>query len=51
MKSEDIRIARELKSRLSSLVELLDFKECVRINITSIKGAHTFIFDYASQSG
>ena len=26
MKSEDLRIARELKSRLSSLVELLDFK-------------------------
>jgi len=26
MKNEDIRIARELKNRLSSLVELLDFK-------------------------
>jgi len=26
MRSEDFRIARELKSRLSSLVELLDFK-------------------------
>lgn len=26
MRSEDVRIARELKSRLSSLVELLDFK-------------------------
>jgi predicted nucleotidyltransferase len=26
MRSEDLRIARELKSRLSSLVELLDFK-------------------------
>ena len=26
MKNKDIRIARELKSRLSSLVELLDFK-------------------------
>jgi len=26
MKSEDFRIARELKSRLSSLVDLLDFK-------------------------
>ena len=26
MKSEDFRIARELKSRLSSLVELIDFK-------------------------
>jgi len=26
MRSEDIRIARELKSRLSSFVELIDFK-------------------------
>jgi len=26
MRSEDLRIARELKKRLSSLVELLDFK-------------------------
>ncbi len=26
MKNEDVRIARELKKRLSSLVELLDFK-------------------------
>jgi predicted nucleotidyltransferase len=26
MRSEDIRIARELKGRLSSLVDLLDFK-------------------------
>jgi uncharacterized protein len=26
MRSEDVRIARELKTRLSSIVELLDFK-------------------------